>query len=103
MNNSDFAMLLIAVFGLVGMTWGIISSILNHKSIPVSEVDALLARVYEMAQNTPSKLDDKAVATAKTLWQGAKDLGVIQSVSAPAPVTVTTTTTTTETEQEAVG
>lgn len=83
MNNADLALVLISVFGLVGMAWGIIASILNHKSVPVSEIDKFLARAYEMAQQTPSQLDDKVVSAAKTAFQGAKDLGIVRLEQVP--------------------
>jgi hypothetical protein len=100
-SNQDLAIVLVSVFGLVGMLWGIISSVLNHKSIPVSEVDKLLARALEMALSTKRTDDEKLVKGAMTVWQGAKDLGLVP-VEAPATTTVTTTTTTTPIE-DAVG
>ena len=104
-ENNDLAILLPAIFGIVGMLWGIVASVLNHKSLPVSEVDKLLARVYEMSLQSKATEDEKLVKAAMTVWQGMKDLGlvpVVTEVSAPA-TTTTTTTTTTPIELEAKG
>jgi hypothetical protein len=80
------------VFGLVGMVWGIIATILNHKSVPMSEVHAFLDRSASEAAKSETPLDDKAVEIAKTLFQQMVELGLIKETPA-APVSTTTTTT----------
>jgi hypothetical protein len=82
------------IFGMIGMLWGIIATILNYKSIPVAQVTAFLNTVEANSKKTTDTRDDEAVKLAKTLWQTAQDLGLIQAAPA-APATVTTTTTTT--------
>ena len=79
------------IFGMVGMLWGIVATILNYKSIPVAQVTAFLNTLDANAKKTIRPEDDEAVRLAKTLWQTAQDLGLIKE----APVVTTTTTTTT--------
>jgi hypothetical protein len=80
------------IFGLVSMLWGIIATILNYKSVPVSEVNKLLTRSEVEAAKSETPLDDKAVEIAKTLFQQMVELGLIKETPA-APVSTTTTTT----------
>lgn len=65
------------VFGLVGMVWGIIATILNHKSVPMSEVHAFLNRSEGEAAKSDNPLDDEAVRIAKTIVQALADLGLL--------------------------
>lgn len=73
------------VFGLVGMVWGIIATILNHKSVPMSEVHAFLDRSEAEAKKSDNPLDDEAVKIAKTTVKALVDLGLLKEET-PAPV-----------------
>lgn len=80
------------VFGLTGMVWGIIATILNHKSVPMSEVHAFLDRSETEAAKSENPFDDEAVKIAKSIVKAMADLGLLKEAPAsPAPgVTVTT-------------
>lgn len=79
------------VFGLVGMVWGIVATILNHKSVPMSEVHAFLDRSEVEAAKSDNPLDDEAVKIAKTIVKAMADLGLLGAPTNSAPgITVTT-------------
>lgn len=86
------------VFGLTGMVWGIIATILNHKSVPMSEVHAFLDRSELEAAKSENPFDDEAVKIAKTIVKAMADLGLLKEAPnetvIPAPASTTTTLTT---------
>lgn len=65
------------VFGLIGMVWGITATILNHKSVPMSEVHAFLNKSETEAAKTDNPVDDEVVKMAKTIVKVLSDLGLL--------------------------